>query len=113
MGDKSKILGQVYTPTWIVDEILDEMGYIGKGILKKNILEPSCGDGAFLCEIVKRYIFEAQHQHLSTEQIIIDLETFIYGVELDPVSLSELSTKLKCYYFITTWCSKRSAMEDF
>ncbi len=86
MENKSKILGQVYTPTWIVDKILDEMGYIEGYILKKNILEPSCGDGAFLCEIVKRYIFEAQHQHLSTEQIIIDLETFIYGVELDPVA---------------------------
>ena len=98
MEDKSKILGQVYTPTWIVDKILDEMGYIEGYILKKNILEPSCGDGAFLCEIVKRYIFEAQHQHLSTEQIIIDLETFIYGVELDPVAYLNCLQNLKCCF---------------
>ena len=115
MGDKSKILGQVYTPTWIVDEILDEMGYIDKGILKKNILEPSCGDGAFLCEIVKRYIFEAQHQHLSTEQIIIDLETFIYGVELDPVAYQNCLQNLNAIFNENTlyWYEKYLQQFDY
>ena len=80
---KSKILGQVYTPNWIVTTILDEMGYFGKDILKKNILEPACGDGAFLCEIVKRYIFEAKKEGVSTKEIAEGLGNNIYGIEID------------------------------
>ena len=80
---KSKILGQVYTPDWIVTMILDEVGYFGRDILKKNILEPACGDGAFLCEIVKRYISEGRKQKLSVKEIIEGLENNICGIEID------------------------------
>lgn len=81
--EKHKTLGQVYTPYWIVNEILDLTNYKGNNILQKYILEPSCGDGAFLCEIVKRYIKVAKENKKTINQIIKDLETFIYGVELD------------------------------
>ena len=50
---KHKSLGQVFTPNWIVSEILDLVGYNNESILDKYILEPSSGDGAFLLEIVK------------------------------------------------------------
>lgn len=80
---KHKTLGQVYTPKWIVNEILDLADYKGKNILQKYILEPSCGDGAFLCKIVKRYIEVAKENNISENKIIKDLETYIYGVELD------------------------------
>ena len=53
---KIKTLGQVFTPNWIVNEILDLVGYDNETILDKYILEPSSGDGAFLLEIVKRYV---------------------------------------------------------
>lgn len=80
---KSKTLGQVYTPKWIVNEILNDISYSGENILKKYILEPACGDGAFLCEIVQRYIFQAQKQNFSKKEIIQDLETYIYAIEID------------------------------
>lgn len=41
---KHKIIGQVYTPDWIVSLILDLLGYDNKSILDKFILEPSCND---------------------------------------------------------------------
>lgn len=53
---KHKTLGQVFTPTWIVSEILNLVGYNDDNILDKYILEPSCGDGVFLMEIVERYV---------------------------------------------------------
>ncbi len=80
---KHKTLGQVYTPNWIVKEILDLTNYKGKNIFQKYILEPSCGDGAFLCEIVKRYVEVARENNISENQITKDLETYIYGIELD------------------------------
>lgn len=80
---KHKTLGQVYTPQWIVCEILDLVGYDNKNILKKTILEPSCGDGAFLIEIVKRYIKIARENQIKDEQIISDIKKYIIGVEID------------------------------
>ena len=53
---KIKTLGQVFTPNWIVNEILDLVGYNSEIILDKYILEPSSGDGVFLVKIVKRYV---------------------------------------------------------
>lgn len=80
---KHKTLGQAYTPKWIVHELLDLIGYNKDAVLGKYILEPACGTGVFLIEIVKKYISIAQKQSLTTKQIITHLETYIYGVELD------------------------------
>lgn len=44
MLDKTKKLGQVFTPKWLVDEILNASNYMGKGILHHYILEPACGN---------------------------------------------------------------------
>lgn len=86
---KHKTLGQVYTPQWIVCEILDLVGYNDKNILKKSILEPSCGDGAFLTEVVKRYIKIARENQIEDDQIISDIKTYIVGVEIDTEEYSK------------------------
>lgn len=51
--DKIKNLGQIFTPNFLV-----------KNILQKHIIDNSCGNGAFLCEIVKIYINEAKNKIL-------------------------------------------------
>ena len=84
---KHKTLGQVFTPTWIVNKILDLVGYNNDNILDKYILEPSSGDGIFLMEIVGRYIDICLNKQIETNQIIERLEKYIYGVELDRKSV--------------------------
>jgi adenine-specific DNA-methyltransferase len=91
---KHKTLGQVYTPSWVVDEILDLVDYCGESILTKRILEPACGDGAFLKEIVKRYILQSQFIGLTSEKIISGLETYIYGIELDEIEYNKCINNL-------------------
>ena len=91
---KHKTLGQVYTPNWIVSEILDSIGYNNEIILDKYILEPSCGDGVFLTEIVKRYIKIASANNLSTQQIATNLEKYIYGIELDEIEYKKSTDNL-------------------
>lgn len=54
--------GRFFTPKFIVSSILDLSGYHGAGILKKHAIDNSCGDGAFLCQIVERYCREAVGQ---------------------------------------------------
>lgn len=82
---KHKSLGQVFTPKWIVKEILDLVGYNNNSILNKYILEPSSGDGIFLIEIVERYINEAQKNNWKKKQITDGLAKYIYGIELDTI----------------------------
>lgn len=79
--------GQVFTPDYLVDNILDIAGYT-KDILNKHIIDNSCGDGAFLCNIVSRYISHCIIENYSIEAIRAGLETFVHGIEIDPEAYS-------------------------
>ena len=82
---KHKTLGQVFTPQWIISEILDLLEYNNERILEKYILEPSSGDGAFLFEIVKRYIDVCLVKNFEKFEIKKHLEKYIYAVEIDEI----------------------------
>lgn len=83
MLDKKKKLGQVYTPEWIVDLILDKVGYAGPSVLKSYVFEPGSGSGNFLIPIVKRFINTAKSEKNSDAEIKKGLEKYIYAVEID------------------------------
>lgn len=80
---KKKETGRIYTPLYIVENILDLSGYCGNTILKKHVIDNSCGDGAFLCEIVRRYCYEALKVNMPLAELASDLETYIHGIEID------------------------------
>lgn len=54
--DTQKLLGQIYTPPFIVNKILDEIGFCSPAVLGQSVLDPACGDGRFLEEIANRII---------------------------------------------------------
>lgn len=91
---KHKTLGQVFTPNWIVEEILNLVKYQDENILDRYILEPSCGDGAFLKEIVKRYISACKKNNFEDFEIKERLEKYIYAVELDKVEFEKCINNL-------------------
>lgn len=74
-----KNTGQVFTPDYIVDGMLDFCGYTGKAILGKHVIDNSCGDGAFLRPILRRYIEEALSCGIGRAGLKADLETYIHG----------------------------------
>ncbi len=62
--------GEVFTRRWIVDLILDLVGYKSHFDLgRKTILEPSCGTGAFLLPIVERLIKSARRHGRAPESL--------------------------------------------
>lgn len=74
---------QVFTPHNIVELMLNHIGYIpSNNILDKYIIDNSCGNGAFLCEIADRYIKAGIVNGLSKKNIIRGLEGYIYGIEI-------------------------------
>ena len=85
---------QVFTPQWLVSHILDTIGFTNSTVLGKKILEPSFGDGAFLCEAVKRYINIALQEDKDTSDIADELEKCFYGFELDEMLYNQTIEKL-------------------
>lgn len=81
--DFSKKKYQIFTPSSVVNKILDDLGYNGEDILNKTILESSCGTGNFLVEIVERFIRESRKKQWNLRRIKKGLENSIYGVEKD------------------------------
>ncbi|HON57081.1 MAG TPA: N-6 DNA methylase, partial [bacterium] len=85
---KEKLFGQIYTPDFIVKKILDDVGYINENILEKKILDPACGDGRFLCEIVRRIIL-----YSPSEKIAHNL-SYVYGYDIDNNAINECISNL-------------------
>lgn len=78
-----KQYGRFYTPNYIVKIILDFGGYSSAQILQKHIMDNSCGDGAFLREVVHRYCTEFQKGNSDNMVLKKNLETYIHGIEID------------------------------
>jgi adenine-specific DNA-methyltransferase len=59
--DASGEHGEVFTRRWVVDLILDLVGYTAdKDLAALRALEPSCGSGAFLVPLVERLVQSAR-----------------------------------------------------
>jgi len=89
--NRVKATGEVFTPTWFVQEILDNLETHDESLFKdptEAILDPSCGDGQFLGEALIRKIENG-----------IDFETAlstIYGVELMEDNVELCRDRLLC-----------------
>ena len=86
--DRIKSTGEVFTPTTLVEEILDKMDPILFNNPEKTFLDPSCGDGQFLASILYRKL-----------QNGIDFETAlstIYGVDLMQDNIDLCRDRLLC-----------------
>ena len=82
-ASKAKYLGQVFTPAWVVELILDKVGYAGERALAASILELGAGDGAFLAAIADRYAKAARRAGWSGRQTAAGLARGITGIEID------------------------------
>ncbi len=93
--NKNKLNGVVYTPKWIVKTILDYLEYtVNNNIHSKKIIDPACGDGAFLKEVVERFITDALNSNKSISEIKNLLECNIYGIDIDKNAIELCRTNL-------------------
>jgi type I restriction-modification system DNA methylase subunit len=83
-----KATGEVFTPTLLVEEILDKMDQQLFTDPTKTFLDPSCGDGQFLASVLYRKLLND-----------IDFETAlstIYGVDLMQDNVELCRERLLC-----------------
>ena len=74
---KEKLTGRIFTPFYIVEKILDDVGYNSSDILGRTILDPACGDGRFLVKIAERII-----EFSSVDKLKYNLEK-MHGWDID------------------------------
>lgn len=86
--DDTKLNGVVYTPQHIVEKMLDEIQYDNEQILGKKIIDPACGDGRFLCEIVRRILKFSPLEDLEKNLLCV------YGCDVDQNKLEDCKKNL-------------------
>jgi hypothetical protein len=87
-------LGEYYTPDWLAEEVLNELGYTGDP--RKRILDPACGSGTFLVVAIAR-IRQWHEQHREREGLEDDdlcslILTNVEGFDLNPLAVMAART---------------------
>lgn len=103
-----KALGQVFTPQALVDFILDGAGFTASTdqLTDMTLLEPSCGDGAFLVRAANRIADALEVERLSkkamADRFARILQTKLWGIDIDPSAVKAARTALSSTYNLRT-----------
>jgi type II restriction/modification system DNA methylase subunit YeeA len=90
-------LGEYYTPDWLANFLLDEVGLSYENImrmgeedplkpLKIRVLDPACGSGTFLVLYISRLRRYAE-EHYLTDVLLGYLLTNVVGYDLNPLAV--------------------------
>ncbi len=78
-------LGEYYTPDWLAELLLNEVGYHGN--TRKRFLDPACGSGTFLVLAIQRAKEQGQKENLSSIEIAKRIVNNIWGFDLNPMAV--------------------------
>ena len=86
--DHRREFGKFYTPPSIVTYILDQAGFRpSSAILGRNLIDPSCGAGAFIVEAARRYLAAARSARWPAQRRLQGLEQAVVGCDIDPTAV--------------------------
>ena len=87
-------LGEYYTPDWLAELVLDELGYDGNP--DKRLLDPACGSGTFLVMAinrVKQWFDEHRHEcGFREDELLKKILSNIIGFDLNPLAVMAART---------------------
>lgn len=81
------LMGEYYTPGWLVEFVLDKSGY--KGQKDKTILDPCCGSGTFITHAIKLL---RNNNEFSTDVFIKTATSNIVGYDINPITVISAKT---------------------
>jgi hypothetical protein len=89
--------GEVFTPPWLVNDMLDLVAHECERI-DSRFLEPACGDGNFLAEVLRRKLLTVQKKHArhreNWERDAILAVCSLYGIDLLPDNIAACRERL-------------------
>lgn len=83
-------LGEYYTPDWLAERLLNQLGYDGNPA--KRLLDPACGSGTFLVLAIKRVRQYAKDQLLNEGTVLGQVLENIVGFDLNPLAVISART---------------------
>ncbi|MCW1304577.1 MAG: N-6 DNA methylase [Candidatus Parvarchaeota archaeon] len=78
-------LGEYFTPDWLAELLLNEVGYDGNP--DKRVLDPACGSGTFLVLVIKRIKEYAEEHFLDKRELIQKIINNVKGIDLNPLAV--------------------------
>lgn len=78
-------LGEYYTPDWLAELIIEEIGYDGDGI--KRVLDPACGSGTFLVFAIQKALMYGQEKKIPELETAKRIKANIWGFDLNPLAV--------------------------
>jgi type I restriction-modification system DNA methylase subunit len=78
-------LGEYYTPDWLAELLLNEVGYDGNTL--KRFLDPACGSGTFLVLAIQRAKVHGQKEKWPPLEIVKRIVANIWGFDLNPLAV--------------------------
>jgi len=78
-------LGEYYTPDWLAELVISEIGYDGN--LNKRFLDPACGSGTFLVLAIKRARQYALDHFVDETETLEGILKNIVGFDLNPLAV--------------------------
>jgi hypothetical protein len=85
-----KSLGEFYTPDWLVEFAVDKAKV--SDWTTTRVLDPTCGSGSFLVEIIRRKREAATAKKMSPQAIVAMLTDTIWGFDLNPLAVQSSRT---------------------
>ncbi|MBU1272741.1 MAG: N-6 DNA methylase [Alphaproteobacteria bacterium] len=82
-----KSLGEFYTPDWLAEHSADQAELTEAGWLKARVLDPTCGSGTFLLEIIRRKLAAAKAAGLSQADTLNAVLGTVWGFDLNPLAV--------------------------
>jgi hypothetical protein len=87
-------LGEYYTPDWLADHVLNELGYEGNP--DKRLLDPACGSGTFLVMAINRirrwYDRNREKCAYDEGELLKKILTNVIGFDLNPLAVMAART---------------------
>lgn len=78
-------LGEYYTPDWLAELVLKEVGYKGNAL--KRLIDPACGSGTFIVLAIKRAIEYGKREKINRLEIAKRIVSNIWGFDLNPLAI--------------------------
>jgi hypothetical protein len=85
-----KSLGEFYTPQWLVEATVEGSGV--KDWIGTRVLDPTCGSGSFLIEVIKRKRDAAKGAGMSAAETVAMLADTVWGFDLNPLAVQASRT---------------------
>ena len=96
-----KEFGEVFTPIWVVNEMLDELEKESDAFsdVGKTFLEPTCGTGNFVVEIYRRKLNRAKNDREKAETALRS----VWCIELLEDNMAECRQRVKDIFAYYGW----------